>query len=103
MRLDVSIKGAFSVLPPDYLVACARLSVSVDNRTNHASNEITNERKTAGRQTGKPFSKQLFKSAHFLKNRFSCQMSKLMSKRQKVQCKVSTSLLGSKPAANQLS
>ena len=73
MRLDVSIKGAFSVLPPDYLVACARLSVSVDKRTNHTSNEITNERKTAGRQTGKPFSKQLFKSAHFLKNRFSCQ------------------------------
>jgi len=56
------MKGApgFSVLPSDYLVACARLSVSVDKRTNHANNEITNERKTAGIEKGRALLKATF-------------------------------------------
>ena len=60
MRLDVSIKGAFSVLPPDYLVACARLSVSVDKRTNHASNEKNKREKNGGKTDGEALLKATF-------------------------------------------
>ena len=42
----------FSVLPSDYLVACARLSVSADKRTNHASNEIKKREKNGRKRDG---------------------------------------------------
>ena len=93
MRLDVSIKGApgFSVLPSDYLVACARLSVSADKRTNHARNEIKKREKNGRKRDGESPSQSNFLNPPTSSKTVSrVKMSKLMSKRQKVRCKVST-------------
>ena len=49
-------------MPTDFSrrIACARLSVSADERKKQASSEIANNEKTAGRETGRA-SKHVFK------------------------------------------